>query len=65
MKVAPRAGWRGNQLMIEKVLAFAEAAPTRQPAPSAQVHTDKQIAARVRREARNAKRLKNSELFRS
>lgn len=52
----PRTGFRGNQLMIEKVLAFAHDAPTRPPAPTATEQRDKRVAAQLKRERRNARR---------
>ncbi len=59
MRVPP-PGWRGNQMMISKVLAFAEDAPRAQPPPSRQVETDRQVAARLKRERRNAKRVRQN-----
>ncbi len=59
MRVTP-PGWRGNQLMISKVLAFAEDAPRTQPPPSRQVETDKQVPARLKRERRNARRVREN-----
>lgn len=50
------AGWRGNQLMIAKVLAAADDAPLTQLPASAQAQSSKQIAAQLKRERRNAKR---------
>lgn len=58
MRVTPRnLGWRGNQLMIDKVLAAADDAPRQQPRSGKQVELDKQIAAQLKRERRNAKRV--------
>jgi hypothetical protein len=57
MSERPRA-FRGNQVMIGKVLDFADAAPTQQPAPSANAQRDKRVAAQLKREARNARRAK-------
>lgn len=58
MRVTPRnLGWRGNQLMIDKVLAAADDAPRQQPRSVKQFELDKQIAAQLKRERRNAKRL--------
>lgn len=58
MKVTPgNRAFRGNQMMIEKVLAAADDAPRQQPRSGKQLELDKQIAAQLKRERRNAKRL--------
>ena len=49
-------GVRGNMGMIEKVYAFADDAPVKQPAPSQQEQNERQAAAQAKRERRAAKR---------
>lgn len=57
MKVTPgNRAFRGNQLMIGKVLAAADDAPLKQPRPAKHLDTEKLIAAQLKRQRRNANR---------